>query len=43
MDNVGIGNEDNGGFINEDNDCDMLSGYLLEKMHLEDAGGEDDD
>jgi hypothetical protein len=38
MDNDETGNEDNGDFRNEDNDCDVLNEYLLEQMMLEDAG-----
>jgi hypothetical protein len=49
-DNGGSGNED-GGFGNEedgkeneeDNDRYVLNEYLLERMRLDDVGGEDDD
>jgi hypothetical protein len=39
----GFGNEDNGIENEEDNDRDVLNEYLLERMRLDDVGGEDDD
>jgi hypothetical protein len=42
--NGGFGNEDNGGIVNEEeNDRGVLNEYLLERMRLDDVGGEDDD
>jgi hypothetical protein len=39
----GLGNEDNGIENEEDSDHDALDEYLLERMRLDDVGGEDDD
>jgi hypothetical protein len=39
----GFGNEDNGIENEEDNDRDVLNEYLLERMRLDNVGGEDDD
>jgi hypothetical protein len=39
----GFGNEDNGIENEEDNDRDVLNEYLLERMRLDDVGGEDED
>jgi hypothetical protein len=43
VDNDIIGDEDNGGIGNEDNNQDVLNEYLLEEMRLEDASGDDTD
>jgi hypothetical protein len=51
MDDGRFGNEDNSGFVNEengieneeDNNRDVSNEYLLERMRLDDVGGEGDD